>query len=247
MLTELAWALSKQGDHSAALARLASIRGYAPTGPTDLQHFEKTLLLEEARILRCDGQLERASAAFAGALARTEALGQLNDPPAGARLDLAVRLSEQAEVFRWRGMGDEADAVARRAAGLAGWPGSGVQRPKRHFEAGLPELPWLDPPFGAEWVAELVASLEAAAGSLTAEYDRVLAAKAGGGFLRQTECLHDPARGSWSYLAVKGDRLGCATASAPEACAWLAGLTGLAAASVRRLGYSTIEPSAWIR
>jgi hypothetical protein len=63
-----------------------------------------------------------------------------------ARHDMAVRLAEQAEVLRWRGMDAEADAAAVRAAWLAGWPPSGRQRPKGHYEPGLrPALPWLDP------------------------------------------------------------------------------------------------------
>eukprot|EP01050_Picozoa_sp_SAG11_P017963 SAG11_NODE_2649_length_3126_cov_9.746614_6_plen_167_part_01 len=47
---ELAWALSKQGEHAAALGRLAAIRAYAPPGVRDRRHFERTVLLEESRV-----------------------------------------------------------------------------------------------------------------------------------------------------------------------------------------------------
>jgi hypothetical protein len=56
-------------------------------------------------------------------------------------------------------------------------------------------------------VGELVASLEAAAPRLAEEADRLKALTDRGGalFLQQTECLHDPSRGAWSYLALKGE------------------------------------------
>jgi hypothetical protein len=65
-----------QGEHKAALRRLAGIRAYAPSGARDRQHFEKTVLLEEVRVLRCDGQLRKSSAAWAAGLALQEALAE---------------------------------------------------------------------------------------------------------------------------------------------------------------------------
>eukprot|EP01052_Picozoa_sp_SAG31_P052632 SAG31_NODE_13081_length_894_cov_1.096855_2_plen_186_part_01 len=136
---ELAWALSKQGDHQAALSRLAKIRQWAPTKEMDRQHFERTVLFEEARLLRCAGELGNASDAYTAALDIAVSRGELPEHT-GQRarsemqpskstelLDFAVRIAEQTEVLRWQGRHDEADVAARWAARLAGWPSSGVQ------------------------------------------------------------------------------------------------------------------------
>ena len=63
--------------------------------------------------------------------------------------------------------------------------------------------------------------LSAHVGALQEEYD-ILAAN--GAFKRQTECLHDPSRGGWSYVAVVGDAnpLACTAEATPAACAWVA-------------------------
>jgi hypothetical protein len=173
-------------------------------------------------------------------------LGERDGTPS-VKHELAKKMNELVEVLNWQRATGTAATIAADAASLVGWP-SAIQRPVHHHARGLRSTPWMDlESFPSVKVLSDLLSDRGNVVALRTEYDTLAAT---GAFQRQTECLHDPARGGWSYVAVVGDAnpLACTTVTTPVACAWVgAARRNPAAASIVRVGYSAVEPGTWIR
>ena len=170
---ELAWALSKQGRHAEALAQTVAMREYAPPRAEDRKHFESTLLVEEATLLKCDGQEAEAAAALEMGLLglphpasspRSIAESVLLDPqldaidpglgnsaqklvpgegPTQEQRQLARQMNDLLQLYRWLGREEDAERVAVAAARLGGWP-STLQRPTDIVNTSIAGQPWLE-------------------------------------------------------------------------------------------------------
>eukprot|EP00035_Acanthoeca_spectabilis_P034184 m.27561 g.27561 ORF g.27561 m.27561 type:complete len:503 (-) comp6446_c0_seq1:60-1568(-) len=232
------------GQHDAALSTLAHVELYRPVGAHARKHFAKVVSLQRGKTLRCANRLPEAEAAYKSALELAREIGEHDTPE--TRALLAPRMNELVEVLNWQGKRDEAVAMATVAAAAGGWP-SASQRPVHRHQPGLRSSPWLElRQFPTAHV--LAGLLVEHFTELQAEADALLAS---GAFRRQTECLHDPSRGGWGYVAVVGDANPdvCTDAIAPLACRWVAAARahGDIAAEIVRVGYSAVDPTAWIR
>jgi hypothetical protein len=117
----------------------------------------------------------------------------------------------------------------------------------------LPGKPWHDAR-DYPGLQGLISSLQRAFPRLRDEYAQI---KAAGDMQRQNECLHDAAGGSWSYGAVFGVdsvaavREGECARNAPVACSLLTmarmQLGSAGGPTIKRIGYSAVEPGAHIR
>ncbi len=151
------WALSKGRRHSEALAETAALRAYAPPGEADRTHFERTLQLEESRLLWCNGQTAAATLALERGLLLYSVgdIGPLNEswsPPPRVAQEVSVKMNDLLQLYRWQGREYEAEKTARAAMRLVGWP-STTQRPLHTHDRSLSargsphaNKPWLTPP-----------------------------------------------------------------------------------------------------
>lgn len=110
---ERGWALSKGLRHAEALAETAALRAYAPPGEADAAHFETTLLLQEARLLWCNGQDSAAIAALETGLDIDKLLDP-SHPPGSDPQETAVKMNDLLQLYRWASRESEAETVARQ-------------------------------------------------------------------------------------------------------------------------------------
>eukprot|EP00038_Savillea_parva_P011160 m.195513 g.195513 ORF g.195513 m.195513 type:complete len:589 (+) comp19506_c0_seq1:342-2108(+) len=242
-LVDLSTQESLAREHDDALKTLDHLELYQPKGDTAQTHFSKVVALQRGKVLRCANRLNEAAASYRRALENARRLDDFDDPATAHQL--GTRMNELVEVLNWQGKTTEAGKVASAAADIMGWP-SAVQRPVHRHVHGLRSAPWLDLA-SFPTVGRLADSLVEFSEALKTESIELIQK---GAFRMQSECLHDPDRGSWGYVAVVGDAdpTWCEVAVAPAACKWLETARTLdGVASIVRVGYSLVEPSAWIR
>lgn len=214
------WALSKGRRHSEALAETAGLRDYAPPGEADRAHFERTLQLEESRLLWCDGQEIAATLALERGLqlysvGGTGPLDESWSPSPSVVQEVSVKMNDLLQLYRWQGREFEAEKTARAAMRVVGWP-STTQRPlnthDRYLSArGSPHAnkPWLTAQhddhsesladdYARLGLVDFITGLEALADVFRAEYEELIGVTTeSDGSMRslmmpQTECLHQP-------------------------------------------------------
>ena len=211
------WALSKGLRHSEALAETAALRAYAPPGETDRAHFERTLLLEESRLLLCDGQDAAATVALERGLELNSGggggggggggpLDESWSPAADVAAQFSVKMNDLLQLYRWQGREAEAERTARAAMRLGGWP-STTQRPLHTHDRSLSARgsphagkPWLTPPAHDQ-------TTERAASSSSAVAASAAVALGLGGFLSELEALTSVLRAEYEEsLLLLGQR-----------------------------------------
>ena len=246
-------ALKKLGAFGNATRQLAHLRAAvgsrAELSAPERQKVEASVLLEEASIRACAGELSGAIASQEKSLGLVVRLAHAHKRGGAGGLavaprEITSRLLELGQLYSWVGRGDDAERARSRAQKMGGFADP-LQLPAGEYVPNVaPAKAWHDAAAYPSLRAA-VDSLAAFVPRLQAEYD---AASVRSALKVQNECLHTD--GAWSYLAVTGAHVstpaeGCgANSSTPVACEVAAAFAG---AGLVRVGYSVLSAGATIR